>query len=204
MTIGTLLLTPCKILLQPVELCLAEFAHAFELHYVDQADEMNAFVVEAVPAVPFCAFAVALEVQLSVVDGRVVLAGHVEDLPAGGENLIERVELRRFGGMREVAGVYQEVWGVGGSINLAQCGLKGCAVTSVFAALLKPMWLSLIWTNEKSDCADVRADSPKAREVGTPPLKVQTRPVPAQAMHLRNPRRSMPSALMVWFSAVSL
>jgi hypothetical protein len=39
-------------------------------------------------------------------------------------------------------------------------------------------------------------------ETGTPPAKLQTRPVPAQAMHLRKPRRSMPSGLVDWASSV--
>ena len=56
------------------------------------------------------------------------------------------------------------------------------------------MWLSLICTKVKSDCAEGFIGSPNTREVGTPPAKVQTRPVPAHAMHFRNPRRSMPSA----------
>ena len=34
---------------------------------------------------------------------------------------------------------------------------------------------------------------PNARDERTPPPAVQTSPVPAQAMHLRNPRRSTPS-----------
>ena len=38
---------------------------------------------------------------------------------------------------------------------------------------------------------------PSAREVRTPPFRVQSTPVPAQAMHLRKPRRSMPSCAVV-------
>ena len=113
-----------QILLQPVELRLAELAHAFQLHHVDQADEVHAFVVEAVPAISLRAFAVALEIQLSVVDGGVVFAGHVEDLAARSENLIERVELRGLGGMRQVAGVDQEIRSCGSGIDLAQCSLE--------------------------------------------------------------------------------
>ena len=57
---GRAALEAVQILLQPVELRLAEFAHALELHHVDQADEVHAFVVEAVPAVSLGAFAVAI------------------------------------------------------------------------------------------------------------------------------------------------
>ena len=68
--------------------------------------------------------------------------------------------------------------------------------TSVFAGLLKPMWLSLIWTKFSSAVAiafRLFASWPNAVEVNSPPLIDQMTPVPAQAIHLRNPRRSMSS-----------
>src|SRR5690348_16275658 len=61
------------------------------------------------------------------------------------------------------------------------------------------MWLSLIWTKLKPPWAVVSSAEPvaaKSFEAGTPPTMVQSRPVPAQAMQLRKPRRSIPS----WFS----
>src|SRR5438270_4803637 len=36
---------------------------------------------------------------------------------------------------------------------------------------------------------------PRAKDFNTPPSMTQSAPVPAQAMHLRNPRRSIPSLL---------
>src|SRR4051794_13531749 len=54
------------------------------------------------------------------------------------------------------------------------------------------MWLSLIWANENVLVVG-RGAWPNALEVGTPPPIVQRSPVPAQAMHLRKPRRSTPS-----------
>ena len=85
-------------------------------------------------------------------------------------------------------------WGMALILLIAVCRV---AVTSGFAGLLKPMWLSLICTNVKSaDLPAVRsALFANARDTGMPPLIVQTRPVPAHAMHFRNPRRSMPSSL---------
>src|SRR5580704_16294945 len=71
--------------------------------------------------------------------------------------------------------------------------------TSVFAGLLKPMWLSLIWTKFSSAVAialRLLASWPNTVEVKSPPLMDQITPVPAQAIHLRNPRRSMPSSLV--------
>jgi hypothetical protein len=66
------------------------------------------------------------------------------------------------------------------------------------AGLLKPMWLSLIWTKEKLLCVAAAVacgvgPAAKRFEVGTPPAMVQRRPVPAQAMQERKLRRSIPS-----------
>src|SRR5437588_12784387 len=74
------------------------------------------------------------------------------------------------------------------------------AVTSVFAGLLKPMWLSLICTKLKSALFSPRSPRPSACDTGTPPAKVHTRPVPAHAMHFKNPRRSIPSPLPLFVS----
>jgi hypothetical protein len=56
------------------------------------------------------------------------------------------------------------------------------------------MWLSLICTKVKSACPAPRGSAPKTRDDSTPPLTLQINPVPAQAMHSRNPRRSTPSS----------
>src|SRR5579862_8070228 len=67
-------------------------------------------------------------------------------------------------------------------------------VTSWFAALLKPIWLSLICTKLKlPEAAPPDLSAANSLDVGIPPTIVHTRPVPAQAMQLKNPRRSMPS-----------
>src|SRR2546427_4778636 len=65
--------------------------------------------------------------------------------------------------------------------------------TSGFAGLLKPMWLSLICTklNSPSDSFELISGSRlRLYDFSTPPLITQRAPVPAQAMHFRNPRRS--------------
>ena len=54
------------------------------------------------------------------------------------------------------------------------------------------MWLSLIWANENPP-VDGPPAWPNALDEGIPPPIVQRSPVPAQAMHLRKPRRSTPS-----------
>src|SRR5438132_5519872 len=73
------------------------------------------------------------------------------------------------------------------------------AVTSLFASLLNPMWLSLIWAKKMLfRCASVNScPGFSLKEVGIPPASVQTVAVPAQAMQRRNPRRSRPSSLML-------
>src|SRR5438552_8513750 len=73
------------------------------------------------------------------------------------------------------------------------------AVTSLFASLLNPMWLSLIWAKKLLfRCASVNScPGFSLKEVVIPPASVQTVAVPAQAMQRRNPRRSTPSSLML-------
>ena len=53
---------PFHIIFEPLELLGAELAQAagLQVHHVDQADEVHAFVIEAVPAVALRALAVAL------------------------------------------------------------------------------------------------------------------------------------------------
>ena len=85
-----------------------------------------------------------------------------------------------------------------GSALMRSIDSRSVAVTSWFAALLKPMWLSLIWTKNRSPFATsvpMSRPRPSAVEVGMPPVIAQSMPVPAQAMHLRKPRRSTPSSL---------
>ena len=62
----------------------------------------------------------------------------------------------------------------------------------LYGSLPNPMWLSLIWTNEKLP-APPAVPWPKARDERIPPPTDQIRPVPAQAMHFKKPRRSTPS-----------
>ena len=102
-----------EILLQPVELLLAEHAEAAFLDRGDihQADEMHAFLVEAEPAGAVRALAEALEILRAVVAQDVVLAGHEEDLLGFAvlEHLLEIVELLGLRELREIAGVQDEI-----------------------------------------------------------------------------------------------
>src|SRR5262249_24734051 len=73
--------------------------------------------------------------------------------------------------------------------------------TSLFGSLPKPIWLSLIWTNEKSFDSARLTSWPNTRAAGSPPFMVHNRPVPAHAMHFKNPRRSTPSTFEMFFNS---
>ena len=90
--------------------------------------------------------------------------------------------------------------GCSGMLLILSTAAWSVETTSVFAGLLNPMWLSLIWTKRRPDSAFLLfLLPPKIWEVGMPSAAmVQRSPVPAQAMHLRNPRRSRPSLLWSW------
>src|SRR6266403_6276546 len=63
---------------------------------------------------------------------------------------------------------------------------------SGFAALSKPMWLSLICRNVNPVDWAARASPINPTEWGTPPLTAQSTPVPAQTMHSSTSRRPNP------------
>jgi hypothetical protein len=117
------------IILEPVELVGAERAEAtgFEVHYVDEADEVRALVVKAVPALSFRIFAKAIQVLLAIVGEHVVLAGNEKDSPRLGalEYLLGRVKLGWFGKLRNISGVQQEVRGGRRTVNPVDGDLKG-------------------------------------------------------------------------------
>src|SRR2546429_9543918 len=97
------------VFLKPIQLLLAEDAQAagFEVGDVDQADEVNAFIVVAVPALSKRSFAVAIEIAPAVVGEDIVLAGDVKSAANFGafENMVNRIELGGICEMRGVGGV---------------------------------------------------------------------------------------------------
>src|SRR3954470_20876249 len=70
---------------EPLELVLAEAAHAagLEVLDVDEADEVHAAGVEAVPAVALRAAAIAILIELDLFVENVVLAGHIMHVEPG-------------------------------------------------------------------------------------------------------------------------
>ena len=177
---------------QPVHLLLADLPKPFQLDAVVETDKMHAFVVEALPRFAGSGIAEALEIELAVVAGDIVFAGDIEDflLTEALEDLIEGVEFGSLGEVGKVARVENQVGLLEGGVDLSTATCR-VPLTSVLAGLLKPMWLSLIWTNVKSAAFMLPLSAPSKRELGTPPLKDQTTAAPAHCMHFRNPRRSM-------------
>src|SRR5216684_8281046 len=77
--------------------------------------------------------------------------------------------------------------GLCGMVLILLIAVCKVAVTSGFAGLLTPMWLSLICTKLKSPPLPALRSAvlANARDTGMPPLKVQTKPVPAHAIALQ-------------------
>src|SRR6516164_3567309 len=78
-----------------------------------------------------------------------------------------------------------------------------CSVTaaSLLASPLNPMCVSLICTKLKLPSSAAASPTGKTRDAKTPPVAVQTTPVPTHAMHSRKPRRFMRS---MWSSSARL
>src|SRR4051812_6006068 len=85
--------------------------------------------------------------------------------------------------------------GTEGSALIRSTAACSVPTTSGFAALLNPMWLSLICT-KRSVPADASGSFGVLRlyDFRTPPSMMKNAPVPAHAMHVRKPRRSIPSS----------
>ncbi len=195
---------PLHVLVEPFQLLRAEAAQTrrLEVQDVDQANEVHALIIEALPAIAGGPFPIAGEKLLAAIGKDIVLARHVEDL--AGLNAIERlgegIEGAGLLAMGEVAGVQQK--GRAGCraliLSTASCNVPS---TSGLASPLNPTWVPLIWTKRNSPGAGVPAPGcpaaacPRIADDGTPPVRVQISPVPTQAMQSRNRRRGMPSVL---------
>src|SRR6266702_684192 len=110
-----------QILFQPLQLLLSQNTQAafFDIHDIDEPDEMHALLVEAVPARAPGPFAEAFAVLRSVIVDDVMLARHVKDIAslATLQDLLERVEFLGFSEMGEVAGVEHEGRSFGQGVN---------------------------------------------------------------------------------------
>src|SRR3984893_14157094 len=102
-----------EVALQPFELLVAEIAQAagLEIDHVDEADEMHAVGVEAVPARAFGAATVAVAVELHVLVENVVFARYVMHVePRLRDDAVGVVKFGRLGEMGDIAGVNDEGW----------------------------------------------------------------------------------------------
>ena len=112
-TIGVDAGAALEVVLQPFELLVAEIAQAagLEIDHVDEADEVHAVGVEAVPARALGAATVAVAVELHVLVEDVVFARHVMHVEPGlRDDAVGVVEFGRLGEMGDIAGVNDEGW----------------------------------------------------------------------------------------------
>ena len=104
-------LQPLDVLLEPFKLFVAKRAQppGLQVDDIDEADEVHAALIEAVPPGSLCALAKSLQVTLAVVFEDIVFAGNVKHRQRQlGQHLLQRVELGRLRQMREITGVQHE------------------------------------------------------------------------------------------------
>src|SRR5579872_6028953 len=103
--------SPLYISFEPLELIRTELAQTLLGSHVDEPYEVDALLIEAVPASAFRPFAVALQILLPVIVGGVVLAGYAEQLLLRGalQDLVHRVKFGCLRQMTEVAGMDDEL-----------------------------------------------------------------------------------------------
>src|SRR6266480_4390776 len=100
--------------LEPFKLLVAELTKTagLKVQYVDQSNEMDAVLIEAVPAGAFAfdALQIPFTVKLSAIIEYIMLSRHVENVlcTAALEHLIERVELLRLRQLRDISRVDKE------------------------------------------------------------------------------------------------
>src|SRR4051794_15153238 len=96
-----------QVILEPFQLLVPETSEStrLEIHYIHQADEMRAAVIEAVPSIALRALAKTLSILRAVVVQHIVLAGNIEDPFRLDrlQRLLQGVELRVLRKLREVA-----------------------------------------------------------------------------------------------------
>jgi hypothetical protein len=160
-----------------MQLIAAHVAHRIDLHAIVQAHKVNAFVVIAIPAIALDSLAKTPFVLFAVVD-KIVLAGNIEHLadPCALDTCaaVSNSAAFEFCVMSPVWIMKSGAFMPAGTRLILSIALVSVPVTSGFAPLLKPMWLSLICTNVKS-AAFPTAEEPlfmvcaRSLEAGTPP-----------------------------------
>src|SRR5580704_18019982 len=95
-----------NVIFEPLELVMAERAKSprFQIHHVDQPNEVHAFLVKAVPARALRTLSVTVAELLAIVIQYVMLTRHKEGLLSGALwDLIDVVELFGLGQVADIA-----------------------------------------------------------------------------------------------------
>src|SRR5580658_3604445 len=108
-----------QVVFEPFQLVRTKLAQPLQGSDIHQSHEVDALLIEAVPASPFAALAVSFQILFSIVDGNIVLAGNIEHLfLRTGENPFRAVELSGLGRMTYIAGVDDELRRLRKSVDL--------------------------------------------------------------------------------------
>ena len=98
---------------QPLQLILAQRAQAvlLDVHHVHETDEVNAIMVETIPALAFGVFSEAVEIGFAIVAGDIMFAGHVKNLLGfyGLHQLVNGVEFICAGQMGKIARMQDKI-----------------------------------------------------------------------------------------------
>src|ERR1039457_2175642 len=178
---------PSQIVFQPFKLVGAHLTHPLHRSNIYQPDEVDTFLIEAVPTSATRAFAVAVEILFSVVDRNIVLAGHVKDLLLPGR-LQYPFHAVEFGGLRrmtDIARVNDELRRMWKPVDLVHRCLERCGNVRIRGFVESDMAVADL--NEIQfafgGACGVLTESPRAEHSAA---DRQMTPVPALAMHSRN------------------
>src|SRR5690348_2429226 len=109
-----------QIVFQPFQLLVAKVTETsrFQVHYIHKPDEVDAVLVEAVPARALGVSGITLTEHRAIVVQHIVFAWDKEHFFARAfEYLVDRIELFRRGEMSDVSGMKNEIGGFGESVN---------------------------------------------------------------------------------------
>ena len=129
--------------LEPFKLLVAELTKTagLKVQYVDQSNEMDAVLIEAVPTgtFGFDVLEVSFAVEFASIVEHIMLAGNMENVfgSATPENFIKGVELLRLRQLRDISCVDQEGRRGRHRVNAIESNLK-CLGNILVRLLVKP------------------------------------------------------------------
>src|SRR5690242_6269029 len=116
-----------QIVFQPFQLLVTKVTETsrFQVHYIHKPDEVDAVLVEAVPARALGVSGITLPEHRPVVVQHVVLTGDEEHFFACAlEYLVDGIELFRRGEVGDVSGMKNELGGFGEGVNLVHSSFQ--------------------------------------------------------------------------------